>query len=112
MTDLQTFQMVINGEWVDAEGSKTFETFNPYTAKPWALIPHGGAADVDAAVEAAYQAGRPGTEWRSMTPTARGHVLRKFADALMEASDDLAEIEVRDNGKLIAEMSVQCKYLT
>jgi len=112
MADLKKYQMVIDGEWVDSSGGETFESFNPYTAQPWALIPKGNAEDVDAAVEAAWRAGRPGSEWRSMTPTARGALMRKLGDALMAAADDLAETEVRDNGKLIAEMSVQCKYLT
>ncbi len=112
MASLHSYQMVIGGKWVDAASGETFESLNPFTAKPWALIPRGGAADVEAAVEAAWQAGRVGSPWRAMTPTARGHLLRKFADALMEQSDALAETEVRDNGKLIAEMSVQCKYLT
>ena len=37
-------------------------------------------------------------------------MIRKFADLITEKADELAEIEVRDNGKLIAEMSAQCKY--
>ena len=112
MADLKVNKMIINGQWIDAESGETFESFNPYTAKPWALIPKGGPADVDAAVEAAWQAGRPGSEWRSMTASARGSLLRKLGDALLEASEHLGEMETKDNGKLIAEMGVQCKYLT
>ena len=112
MADLKVNKMIINGQWKDAESGETFESFNPYTAKPWALIPKGGPADVDAAVEAAWQAGRPGSEWRSMTASARGSLLRKLGDALLEASEHLGEMETKDNGKLIAEMGVQCKYLT
>ena len=112
MAQLEQFQMVINGKWVGSSSGETFESFNPFTAQPWALIPKGGAEDVDAAVEAAYQAGRPGSDWRSMTPTARGALLRKFGDALMDVADHLGQVETRDNGKLIAEMAVQCKYLT
>ncbi len=112
MADLKVNKMIINGQWIDAESGETFESFNPYTAEPWALIPKGGPADVDAAVEAAWQAGRPGSEWRSMTASARGSLLRKLGDALLEASEHLGEMETKDNGKLIAEMGVQCKYLT
>ncbi|MGA0346745.1 MAG: aldehyde dehydrogenase [Alphaproteobacteria bacterium] len=111
MSDLKKYQMVINGNWVDAESGETFESNNPFTAKPWALIPKGNQEDVDAAVEAAWQAGRPGSEWRSMTASSRGALIQKLGSALLSAADRLAEIEVRDNGKLIAEMSVQCKYL-
>ncbi len=111
MAEMQTYQMVIGGAWVAAASGETFESLNPFTAKPWALIPRGGAADVDAAVEAAYRAGRPGSPWRSMTATARGQLLRKLGDALAAEADALAATEVRDNGKLLAEMGMQCKYL-
>ena len=111
MSDLKNYKMVINGDWVDSNSGETFESLNPFTAKPWALIPKGSKEDVDAAVEAAWEAGRPGSEWRSMTASSRGALIQKLGNALLSAADQLAEIEVLDNGKLIAEMSVQCKYL-
>jgi aldehyde dehydrogenase (NAD+) len=107
---LDTYKMYIGGEWVEASSGETFETFNPYTAKPWALIPKGGAEDVDRAVEAAHQAFTTG-DWPALNATQRGALLRRLGDLLTENADRLAEIEVRDNGKLIAEMSAQCKYL-
>ncbi len=109
---LQPYQMHIGGAWTDAASGETFESFNPYTAAPWALIPRAGADDVDRAVEAAFEAGKPGSPWRTMTATARGALLRRLGDALMDHADELGRIETRDNGKLIAEMGVQCKYLT
>ncbi|MEK9685138.1 MAG: aldehyde dehydrogenase [Rhodospirillaceae bacterium] len=112
MVELHKYQMVIDGKWVNASNDETFESFNPFTGEPWALIPKGTVDDVNAAVEAAWRAGRPGGEWRALTATARGSLIRKLGDALLLAADDLAEIEVRDNGKLISEMAVQCKYLT
>ena len=108
---LVRYRMFIGGDWVDAASGETFESFDPYTAKPWALIPRGGADDVDRAVTAAGRAFREG-EWPALTPTARGHLIRKFADLVAEKADELARVEVRDNGKLIAEMTAQCKYLT
>ena len=105
------YRMFIGGQWVDAVSGETFESFNPYTGKPWAEIPKGSAEDVNRAVEAASQAFRTG-DWPAMTATARGHMIRSFADLVAGKVDELAEIEVRDNGKLIAEMSAQCKYLT
>ena len=108
---LTKYQMFIGGEWVDSASGETFESFNPYTAQPWALMPKGNAEDIDHAVEAADKAFNGG-DWPALTATARGHMIRKFADLIAEKADELAEIEVRDNGKLIAEMSAQCKYLT
>ena len=50
-------------------------------------------------------------EWARMSPTQRGHALRRFADVVAKHAERLATIEVRDNGKLFAEMSNQCRYL-
>ena len=107
---LEKYRMHIGGEWVDAASGETFETDNPYTAAPWALIPKGGAEDVERAVEAAHKAFTTG-DWPTLTATQRGALLRRLADLLTENADRLAEIEVRDNGKLIAEMSAQMKYM-
>ena len=38
--------MFINGEWVDSESKKTFETLNPENNKPWAVVPEASAKDV------------------------------------------------------------------
>lgn len=109
-TGLKTFQTYIDGKWVDSVSGKRLLTSDPYTGKPWAEIPECEAADVNNAVEAAYRAFDNGP-WARMTQTARGRVLRKIADLIEKNADYLAEIEVRDNGKLISEMSAQLKYL-
>ncbi|MBI4191085.1 MAG: aldehyde dehydrogenase [Betaproteobacteria bacterium] len=102
--------MYIDGRWVDSVSSQHFESHNPYTGKPWALIPRGGAEDVDRAVRAARKAFTTG-EWPKLTPSKRGALLRKLGDLIADKSGFLAEIEVRDNGKLFAEMSAQTAYM-
>ena len=52
---MKRYQMLIGGEWVDAEARETFETENPYLGAAWAFVPRAKAADVDRAVEAARQ---------------------------------------------------------
>jgi Aldehyde dehydrogenase family len=54
--ELKKYQTFIDGKWVDAASGKTFQTFDPYTGEPWALIPECDKADVDLAVEAAARA--------------------------------------------------------
>ncbi len=110
MANLATYQTYIDGQWCNAQSGKHFETSNPFTGEPWALIPECGAEDVDRAVEAAYRAYDSG-EWPSLTATQRGRLLRKLGDALVPHAEHLAEIEVRDNGKLMSEMLGQCRYL-
>ena len=102
--------MYIGGRWVDAAAGGHFESDNPYTGKPWALIPRGNAADVDRAVQAARTAFTAG-DWPKLTASRRGALLRKLGDLVAEKSRALAEIEVRDNGKLYAEMSGQTAYM-
>ncbi len=107
---LQRYSMFIGGEWVEAASGEHFPSDNPYTGKPWASIPRGGAADAARAVEAAHKALTSG-EWPKCNATKRGALLRKLGDLITEHSKALAETEVRDNGKLYAEMSAQTAYM-
>ena len=50
-------------------------------------------------------------EWRRLSASARGALLRRFGDIVAREADRLAELETRDNGKLIAEMRAQLRYL-
>jgi acyl-CoA reductase-like NAD-dependent aldehyde dehydrogenase len=62
------------------------------------------------AVEAASQAFE--TEpWSLLTQTARGKALRRIAGLIEKHAEQLAQIEVRDNGKLMSEMVAQTRYL-
>jgi aldehyde dehydrogenase (NAD+) len=108
---MQDYQLFIGGEWTDPDSGEWFESGNPYTGQPWARIPRGNANDVDRAVRAAHAAMREG-DWARLTATQRGHALRRLGDVVARHVERLATIEVRDNGKLYAEMSNQCRYLT
>jgi acyl-CoA reductase-like NAD-dependent aldehyde dehydrogenase len=107
---LTRYRMYVGGEWIDAGSGDYFESDNPYLGEPWALIPRGTAADVDRAVRAAHAAFTSG-EWPRLTASKRGALLRRLGDLIIEKAAELAEIEVRDNGKLYAEMSAQSAYM-
>jgi len=107
---LPRYRMFIGGEWLEATSGEYFPSDNPYTGNPWALIPRGNAADAARAVEAAHRAFTSG-EWPELNATKRGALLRKLGDLITEHSKALAETEVRDNGKLYAEMSAQTAYM-
>jgi acyl-CoA reductase-like NAD-dependent aldehyde dehydrogenase len=106
---MEKHRMLADGAWVEALSGEWFESLNPFTASPWALIPRGGKADVDRAVAAAKKAFY-GDDWRRLTASARGALLRRLADLLAAEADRLAEIETTDNGKLIGEMRAQLRY--
>ena len=103
MAELEKHQLYIGGEWTDPASGEWFESYNPFTGKPWALIPRGTAADAERAVEAAQRAFTQG-DWPSLTPTQRGALLRRVGDLIAERAEELADIEVRDNGKLKVEI--------
>jgi acyl-CoA reductase-like NAD-dependent aldehyde dehydrogenase len=107
---LVKYQMYIDGQYVDSASGQHFESDNPYTGKPWALIPRGNTEDANRAVRAARKAFTSG-EWPKMNASRRGALLRKLGDLITEKAKVLAEIEVRDNGKLLAEMNTQTTYM-
>ena len=110
MSEIEHYQAYIDGRFVDAESGDVLGTEDPFSGDVWALVPRCGPEDVNRAVEAAYKAFTTGP-WSALTPTARGALLFRLADLIAENAQALADIEVRDNGKLMAEMSAQMRYL-
>ncbi|MGR9459435.1 aldehyde dehydrogenase (plasmid) [Rhizobium leguminosarum] len=105
---LQRFHNIVDGK--PSPVRHTFETLDPFTGSPWAEIPMDSSTEVDLAVAAAKKAFRS-REWRDLTATARGKLLLRLAELISENADRLAALETRDNGKLIAEMSAQLRYI-
>ena len=103
------YQLFIDGQYCDPVRGEWFDTVNPYTGEVWAHIPRGGKEDVDRAVDAASRALNVGP-WATMSASARGKLMRRLGDLVAEHADHLAETEVRDNGKLLAEMAGQVRY--
>ena len=107
---MQKFQNYIGGVSADPISAQWLDSVDPYTNEVWCRIPASDARDADAAVAAAKTAFEDGP-WSKMTPTARGKLLRRLGDLIATNAERLAAIEVRDNGKLIAEMLGQLRYI-
>jgi (Z)-2-((N-methylformamido)methylene)-5-hydroxybutyrolactone dehydrogenase len=107
---LVQYKMFIDGSWRSARNNATFASSNPYSGEPWAVIPQGDATDVEAAVGAARQAFDTGP-WSRSTARERALLMRRLADLIDENAQRLAEIESRDNGKLLREMLAQWRYM-
>ncbi len=105
---MRLFRQYLNG--VFETGSQTFESLDPATGEPWAVMPEARAQDVDRAVAAARQA-LTAPAWAGLTPTQRGKLLYRLADLVAENAQTLAEIETRDTGKIIRETSAQIAYV-
>jgi aldehyde dehydrogenase (NAD+) len=96
-----TYQNLINGKWVDAQSGETFESRNPANwSEVIGTLPKSGAADVEAAVKAARAAYE---KWRLVPAPARGDILRKIGDLLVQRKEALAKLMTREMGKVLAE---------
>ncbi|HQY44618.1 MAG TPA: aldehyde dehydrogenase [Paracoccaceae bacterium] len=105
---MDRFQHYIDG--VFEEGAGSFESLDPASGRPWALMPEARAADVNRAVEAAHRAFHA-RAWAELTASARGKLLMKLADLVQAAAPRLAELETRDTGKIIRETRAQIAYV-
>lgn len=93
--------MLIGGAWQGAASGKTFEVHDPATGAVIASVPEGEAADIDLAVKAARASFDDG-RWRGLTGAERGRILWRFADLIEEHAEELAQIDVVNNGMPIA----------
>lgn len=110
LTDqIASYPLLIGGDEVEAESGKTYESVDPFTGEPWVRVPDAGAADVDRAVRAARAA--LSGPWGELTASARGKLIWRLAELIERDADELAELEVRDGGKLLREMSGQMRGL-
>jgi acyl-CoA reductase-like NAD-dependent aldehyde dehydrogenase len=87
--------LFINNEFVDALDGSTFDVFNPYDNSLLAKVAEAKAVDVDRAVAAARKAF---PAWAAVSPSDRGVLLGKLADAIEKDRDNLALIETLDTG--------------
>jgi phenylacetaldehyde dehydrogenase len=90
----EPMRLYIDGAFVETEGS--LPSINPATGQILAQAPLATEREVDAAVRAAAQAF---DAWRSTPPTQRARLMWRLADLLDDNKDELAMIEVLDNGK-------------
>lgn len=90
----------INGEWAPAKDGRTFENSSPVHGRVLCEIARSGAADIEAALDAAHAAR---AAWGRTSPTERARILNKIADVMEENLPLLALAETLDNGKPIRE---------
>jgi betaine-aldehyde dehydrogenase len=95
-------KLFIGGRWVAPVKNGCFETIDPCSEEVIAQVAAATAEDVDLAVEAARQAFDEGP-WPRMSGAQRGAVLRRIGKGIRARLNELARLEVRDNGKPLPE---------
>lgn len=95
----QDWQMFIGGEWVEAVDGSRADVITPIDRNQViATVPNGKAEDADVAVKAA-RAAFPA--WSQLHFKERQKLLTQCADALEEASEDLAQLTALDTGNAV-----------
>ncbi len=91
-------KLFINGEWIAAQSGEMIDVINPATEEIFHRVASAEASDIDTAVQAAKNAFNSGP-WANMNGMERAIVLRKIAAEIEARTDELARLEVLDNGK-------------
>ncbi|MDP3813934.1 aldehyde dehydrogenase family protein [Pseudomonas sp.] len=94
--------LYIDGQWVAPRRQGSFDSFDPSDDSILARVAAASAEDVALAVGAARRAFDQG-DWPRLSGSERARVLRRIAEGIRARQDELAILEVRDNGKPLAE---------
>jgi alpha-ketoglutaric semialdehyde dehydrogenase len=98
---MKKFQNFIAGEWRDAESGATFDDVNPAdTRDVVGRFPKSSSADVNRAVATAQ---RGFAIWSRTPAPARGDVLRRVGDLMVERKEQIANLMTREMGKPLTE---------
>ncbi|HKP08007.1 MAG TPA: aldehyde dehydrogenase family protein [Microbacterium sp.] len=92
--------LYLNGEWSDASGA-SIATLDPATGRVIGDVSSASHKEVDDAVSSARTAFEK-ADWRGMLPRDRAALLFALADAIEANATELAELETRDQGQLLA----------
>lgn len=86
---------LIDGEWHAAQTAHP--VLDPSSGRQIGAIGRGGAAEIDAAVQAAHRA-LGSVAWTQLGPFGRERLLVRLADLIDEHAQTLAQLETVDNG--------------
>src|SRR5581483_3163826 len=98
VTDVTRAGLIIGGSERDAKSGATFESIDPSTGRPFAVVARADAEDIDVAVATARDAFENGP-WTKMKPAERARLLWRMAELIRRDAASLAVLESRDNGK-------------
>ncbi len=92
----------IGGQARAAMSGATFDNHSPVDGTLICQVAKGGAADIDAAAQAAKRAF---PAWRDIAATRRKQILHNVADAIVARAEEIAFAECHDTGQALRFMS-------
>jgi len=101
---METYHYYAGGKWHEPACGTYFDSHDPSTGQPWCQIPNCDARDVEHAVSAAQTAFADGG-WSATSAVERGRLLRRIGDVVVRNAERLGQVETRDNGKKLADIT-------
>lgn len=99
-TEILTYGLFIDGQWVDAADGGTVEVINPATEQVIGRVAQAGRADVRRAIEAARRAFDEGP-WPRMSVRDRAAVMLRMVEIMERRKDELVDLNVRESGSTV-----------
>ena len=101
-TEITTYQMLIDGKWVNSCENDWINVENPANKTIFARVPRAKAADVELAVAAAKRAFKA---WSRTAAAERGRILYQITDAIEKNKEKLARLISSENGNALRTQS-------
>jgi succinate-semialdehyde dehydrogenase/glutarate-semialdehyde dehydrogenase len=93
-------RLLVDGQWLDADGRDTLAVHNPATGEVLARLPVATDSDIERVINAAERAF---PIWKSWTAHARGKLMQEIASEIRARCDALARILTLEQGKPLHE---------
>ena len=97
---MDTFQMLIDGEWLDSQSRQYIDVINPATEEAFARVPRSTEKEAESALKAAERAF---PAWSSLSPFTRADYLWRASDILLERKEKLGRLMTQEQGKPLKE---------
>jgi succinate-semialdehyde dehydrogenase / glutarate-semialdehyde dehydrogenase len=97
---MQTYQILIDGQWLDSESGEFIEVENPANCEIFARVPAASEREVDTALQAAESAF---PSWAALSAFQRAEYLHRAGRILRERKESIGTLMTREQGKPLKE---------
>ena len=105
---MRQYELFINGKFIPNGSRKMIQVLNPATEEVISEVPQATEEDVQAAVDAAYEAQK---SWAKIPAIQRAGYLRELAQVVSENLELFAQTTAEENGKLIGQARDEAGWL-
>ena len=101
-------RQLIGGQWLDAEGGRTFDDLDPFTGDVVARVAAGTRADAARAIRAAADAF---PAWSKSPPAERQRIFLRAAEILERRRDEVVSLLARETGATVGFAMFQLHFV-